>query len=219
MDKNVAVQLGFNPFAGFLGAATQFLARIGLGRRHVSIPSRVFWVLRHDHGYSRNRVLLFQSLRGFSGCCDSTSTIFMSLNRRFNPFAGFLGAATMPRRSRADGRRCFNPFAGFLGAATHSLGDFRRPVATVSIPSRVFWVLRRRHDRPQVRGPRVSIPSRVFWVLRPSSTTSSRSSSSRFQSLRGFSGCCDATMRSSRCRSSVFQSLRGFSGCCDPREQ
>ena len=84
----------------------------------------------------------------------------------------------------------FNPFAGFLGAATPPRRDCHSARSKVSIPSRVFWVLRLRHDFSVILRRLVSIPSRVFWVLRRDGIEDHIRDVS-FQSLRGFSGCCD----------------------------
>ena len=136
----------FNPFAGFLGAATRVDDRACNDGSHVSIPSRVFWVLRPDRPQVRPVTwVCFNPFAGFLGAATREKLRRERDVLRFNPFAGFLGAATpRPGAGRECPRPSFNPFAGFLGAATVIQGTHNFAVMVVSIPSRVFWVLRQK---------------------------------------------------------------------------
>ena len=84
----------------------------------------------------------FQSLRGFSGCCDRDRLDMTNSNYLFQSLRGFSGC-------------CDVKLLGRVGRTS-----------VVSIPSRVFWVLRLEIDFQGYEGSSVSIPSRVFWVLR-----------------------------------------------------
>ncbi len=119
--QSVRASKRFNPVVGFLGSATPrypapprtvapFQSRRGFSgfcdsasstssrsRNSVSIPSWVFWVLRHGA----------TSPPGGETSC-------------FNPVVGFLGSATPPEWSAVSSSDCFNPVVGFLGSATRA---------------------------------------------------------------------------------------------------
>jgi len=130
--------------SGFLGSATWPSSPGECVRHSVSIPSRVFCVLRP--------------------CVPSSSS---QKDGSFNPFSGFLGSATTTTRISLRRRSAFQSLLGFSGFC----------------------------DKPPATGTcifgNVSIPSRVFWVLRPSVGLARGGPGQAFQSLLGFSGFCD----------------------------
>ena len=111
--------------------------------------------------------------------------------------------------------KSFNPFAGFLGAATKPASPSLRTLDCVSIPSRVFWVLRHQRRSQREAVCEVSIPSRVFWVLRPISAASAATAAACFNPFAGFLGAATSCKCERAMTEIPFQSLRGFSGCCD----
>ncbi len=211
------VSLCFNAFAAFLGSATVLAATLVVRLGPVSMPSRLFWVLRHRlkppvRGRARpvsmpsrlfwvlrltnmndvsGRDLQFQCLRGFSGFCDATHSELTATSVGFNAFAAFLGSATL-----------------------RSLG-YSQERSLVSMPSRLFWVLRPPTIRFSGGGQSVSMPSRLFWVLRLERVERDYVDPNAFQCLRGFSGFCDIHEIENLGATVTFQCLRGFSGFCD----
>ncbi len=157
----------FNAFAAFLGSATPDVGPVlvhfvmfqclrgfsGFCDQHerreqnhdhvVSMPSRLFWVLRlalvggHD-----SVVQLFQCLRGFSGFCDFRNPAYTRGVYRFQclrGFSGFCDGARSRSRTAPEPFQCLRGFSGFCDEARPAA---RRQPRDVSMPSRLFWVLR-----------------------------------------------------------------------------
>ena len=227
----------FQSLLGFSGCCDTQRLSDAVNRRSVSIPSRVFWVLRPDGRHSKRLTSSFNPFAGFLGAATRQRWRLQHPESEFQSLRGFSGCCDRTTDCESWGTNRFNPFAGFLGAATL---EVRVPFGAddVSIPSRVFWVLRRIESKTVSDGSTVFQSLRGFSgccdlfaaenIIAPLSfnpfagflgaaTDSPRDGTTpgrMFQSLRGFSGCCDV-----RTNNTInflrFQSLRGFSGCCD----
>ncbi len=210
---------GFNAFSAFLASATEIGERAVL-QVPVSMPSRLFWLLRPARWLVRRfPVTLFQCLLGFSGFCDP----FLTSQAR-------------------DGHQVFQCLLGFSGFCDGFEAQPLRNLHAVSMPSRLFWLLRRGGRARRGRERRGFNAFSAFLAsatdLRDLVGVVHRS----FQCLLGFSGFCDRRLPGAQCRVArdvsmpsrlfwllrrpevsetrllgQFQCLLGFSGFCDPR--
>ncbi len=184
------------------------------------MPSRLFWLLR---------------LNAPAGSRDGSSG--------FNAVSAFLASATTSASWLTLGQSSFNAVSAFLASATRRDARPERARCGVSMPSRLFWLLRPPPPPPySPPPPPVSMPSRLFWLLRPCYLGRIPAAVVRFNAVSAFLASATLAWTSQwTCRSWVsmpsrlfwllrpatpetirrtepFQCRLGFSGFCDDCE-
>ncbi len=201
-------------FSGFCDAGT---AQTAVYTQHVSMPSRLFWLLRPTPTCSTRR--------------SPTS---------FNAVSAFLASATALGRNSPGWCAKFQCRLGFSGFCDHSPSWGWWVSQVVSMPSRLFWLLRLveieavdspepgfqcrlgfsgfcdpRACRPSPYARRVSMPSRLFWLLRRRRAGGIFRHTS-FNAVSAFLASATSDLNTDPWQMYEFQCRLGFSGFCDP---